>query len=370
MTRTLIVTLIAIAFPALTVSAQSVESLPGTGAAAQLQTPVMTSALAAAAAEQGVRQPGRQPAPPARAPGRTRRRGSMVGYIEDPIVSSKVRIRFEGASDNPSPDRAEFFYAKCGCYRDLPPDNTAYDPNAPGPRPGAASNVNFKQLFVMGEFATSDQLSVFAELPVRWLQPQAFIPNTGGSFEDQTGVGDIRAGAKFGFASDAGQAFTAQLKLFMPTGDAAKGLGTDHWSFEPALLAYRELSDIVTVEGQIALWLPFGGADGVPITRDEKFAGQVFTYGIGPSVTVYQTDRMRIAPVVELVGWHVFGGFQTGIDPPDAEANTVNIKIGGRVSWDRAAGANAGSIYVGYGKALTDAKWYDDILRVEYRVGF
>ena len=75
MTRTLIVTLIAIAFPALTVSAQSVESLRGTGAAAQLQTPVMTSALAAAAAEQGVRQPGRQPAPPAPAPGRTRRRG-------------------------------------------------------------------------------------------------------------------------------------------------------------------------------------------------------------------------------------------------------------------------------------------------------
>jgi hypothetical protein len=28
------------------------------------------------------------------------------------------------------------------------------------------------------------------------------------------------------------------------------------------------------------------------------------------------------------------------------------------------------SIYVGYGHALTDATWYDDIVRLEYRVGF
>ena len=28
------------------------------------------------------------------------------------------------------------------------------------------------------------------------------------------------------------------------------------------------------------------------------------------------------------------------------------------------------SIYFGYGKALTDAKWYDDIVRIEYRHGF
>ena len=59
-----------------------------------------------------------QATPPLGAGG-PRRRGSMVGYIEDPVVSSKVRVRFDIGRHSHTPDRAEFFYAKCGCYRDL-----------------------------------------------------------------------------------------------------------------------------------------------------------------------------------------------------------------------------------------------------------
>src|SRR5260221_10457316 len=101
-----------------------------------------------------------------------RRRGSMVGYIDDAIIGSKVRIRFETALHNRVPDRAEFFYAKCGCYQDLPANNGAHDSNAPGPRPGAANDLNFQQLFLLGEYAFSNHASVFAELPARWIQPQ------------------------------------------------------------------------------------------------------------------------------------------------------------------------------------------------------
>jgi hypothetical protein len=35
----------------------------------------------------------------------------MVGYLEDPVVGSKIRIRFDGGWHDPTPDRAEFFYA-------------------------------------------------------------------------------------------------------------------------------------------------------------------------------------------------------------------------------------------------------------------
>lgn len=80
--------------------------------------------------------------------------------------------------------------------------------------------------------------------------------------------------------------------------------------------------------------------------------------------------------MIELVGWRVLGGFQTG-DPAvtsgpstgfakaaDVAANIVNLKVGARfVIRDMA------SIYVGYGHHLTDATWYDDIFRIEYRVG-
>ena len=87
---------------------------------------------------------------------------------------------------------------------------------------------------------------------------------------------------------------------------------------------------------------------------------------------MYQTAKMRVAPVVELVGWHVIDGFETSTNAdPAAEANTFNIKYGGRISWKGAAdSATGGSFYVGFGHALTDAKWYDDILRVEYRLTF
>jgi hypothetical protein len=121
-------------------------------------------------------------------------------------------------------------------------------------------------------------------------------------------------------------------------------------------------------EGQFAAWAPFGGARGLPTAADSKFAGTVITYGIGPSVVVYERGRTRFAPVVELVGWRVVDGFQTPPAGP-ADPNTVNLKFGGRISWS-SPNDSLGSLYVGYGRALTDARWYEDILRVEYRWSF
>ena len=81
--------------------------------------------------------------------------------------------------------------------------------------------------------------------------------------------------------------------------------------------------------------------------NETKFAGKVFFYGFGPSVVVYQNDALRLAPVVELVGWRVLDGFQT--PPAEAEGtNIVNLKIGGRIE-----GRGGNSFYFGWGKALT-----------------
>ena len=78
---------------------------------------------------------------------------------------------------------------------------------------------------------------------------------------------------------------------------------------------------------------------------------------------MYRNRALRIAPIVELVGWHVQGGFQT--PPADASGtNIVNLKIGVRFVVD------SGSFYAGYGRALTDAVWYTDIVRFEYRYSF
>lgn len=296
-----------------------------------------------------------------------RRRPSVVGYIDDSTIESKVRIRFDTATGTTVPDRAEFLYAKCGCYRDLLHTNPAYDPSAPGPRPGAANGVDYHQLYIEGEVAFDSRVSVFGQIPVRWLEPTSFLPNTGGPFPSATGISDVRGGVKLGL-SDAASPYnlTAKVQLYLPTGDAGKGLGTHHTSVEPSMLFQGELTPTVTLESQVGVWLPIGGAAPLPGTTADHFAGRILYYGIGPSVTVYETSRVRVTPVVELVGWRVLAGNQTKAGGPDdaSGTNIVNIKLGARIGYD------AGSFYVGVGKAITDAKWYDNILRFEYRYTF
>jgi len=315
----------------------------------------------AATAAQSPRRPVFRSTVPRRA---ARRRGSMVGYIDDAIVQSRIRIRFDTAYHNTVPDRAEFFYAKCGCYRDLPRSNAAFDPDAPGPRPGAASDVNFQQLYLEGELALDPRVSVFGQVPIRWLQPQAFVPGTGAGFPNQRGMSDLRVGAKASLLESPTSALVARLQAYFPTGDAARGLGTNHGTVEPSLLLAQDLSPVIAIESQLGVWLPVGGSEPVPTSASGRFAGRVFYYGVGPSVTVYQTDRVRFAPVVELVGWRVQAGNQSAEVTDAAGTNIVNLKFGARLTIDR------GSVYVGYGRALTDATWYDDVLRLEYRYAF
>jgi hypothetical protein len=141
-------------------------------------------------------------------------------------------------------------------------------------------------------------------------------------------------------------------------------MGTDHTSIEPALLFYQGVSDIVAVESQVGVWMPIEGAAPVPTAADGTFAGDVVFYGAGASVAAYVSDRVRFAPVAELVGWRVLNGNQTAAIGDASGINIVNLKLGARTVFE------GGSVYVGYGFALTDNSWYDDILRLEYRVEF
>jgi hypothetical protein len=291
----------------------------------------------------------------------------MVGYISDSDIGSKVRFRADAGFHIDAPDRAEFFYAKCGCYRDLR-NTTAYDSLAPGPGPGNVTDMNFKQVYIHGEYALGERFSAFAVLPFRWVQPQSFAAAPAGSFENQGGIGDVQAGVKFALLNSAANTVTLQVQGYFPTGEARKGLGTDHASVEPSLLLHYGMSDRFAIEGQLGDWHPIGGAAGVPISSSDKFAGDVLFYGIGPSYELYRSanEDWTFTPVIELVGWRVLSGFQTGGAGGDASGtNIVNAKIGARVGWRDEA-----SLYVGYGRALTDASWYDNILRVEYRVVF
>jgi hypothetical protein len=301
-------------------------------------------------------------APTAARPADRKRRGSMVGYIADSSIESYVRVRFDSGFNNKTPDRAEFFYAQCGC-------NSA---TAPGPgAPGAgdlANKLNFQQLGFDVQYAATPRIAVFASIPTRFVQPQSFLgqtfkpplPNT---FVSQSGFGDIRAGVKAAILTDEEKTLTGQFQIYFNSGDAKKGLGTAHGSIDMALLYYQRVAPKVAIESQFGDVHPTGGSTA---PTGASYAGDVLYYGIGPSFEVYRTPRLVFAPVVELVGWHVNGGqVQDSGNLGSASTNIVNLKFGARTTFDE-----RNSIYVGYGHALTDAVWYTDILRIEYRYSF
>jgi hypothetical protein len=298
--------------------------------------------------------------------------GSMVGYIDDAIIGSQVRIRFDDAFDDNFPDRSEFFYAKCRCYRGLPPGPV--DPNAPGPGPGIPSALNFQQLYFNVEYAPVQRFSFFTEVPLRWIQPQGFLttPFNFAPFGNQGGLSDVQAGFKFAMLASSSHYLTFQFRTYFPSGDASKGLGTNHFSIEPSVLYYQRVTDRMSIEAQLGDWHPIGGSAGIPITGSEGFAGDVFTYGIGPSYQLYRGERVRFTPVIELFGWRVLSGFETqpggpvlGAGIETSGTNIVNLKAGVRTSI-----GSRNSFYVGFGQALTHDIWYKHIIRLEYRYSF
>jgi len=300
--------------------------------------------------------------------------GSMVGYVDDAIPGTQLRLRFDAGFNDPFPDRAEFFYGKCGCYRGLPTNNSAYDPNAPGPAPGVARNLNFQQLYLYGEYAppSFSRFSAFFELPFRWIQPQ-FVEDTG-SFPNHGGVSDVSVGLKFAALDTERSTVSLQLKSYLPSGDVSHGLGTGHSSIEPSLLLYHSLSERWTLEGQFGGWVPINGSAGVPTASSSSFAGSILIYGLGVSTQIYHNSSVSLNPVVEVFGWHLLGGFQTQLEPagpvlglaaPQDGTNIVNMKFGLRTTIH-----NHSSIYIGYGRAVTDAAWYKNLLRAEYRYVF
>jgi len=327
-------------------------------------TPSLAAAQEGVVVPQNVAQDRQTPAPARPSDAGSKRRPSMVGYVEDSDIYTGVRVRFDSGWGVSAADRAEFFYAKCGCYRFLPSTNAAWDPNAPGPGPGVVTDLKFQQLQMRGEFAMTPRFSVSGTLPFRFLKPETFAPGTG-SFPNESGVSDLQFGGKYAVISTDQRQVTAMFQFALPSGDSFKGLGTNHWNVEPAVLYQERPTDRVSVEAEFGEVFPTNGSAGVPVFSSQKFSGKVLYYGFGPSFEVYRKGDVAFAPVVEIVGWHVLDGYQTASQSTAGGINIANIKIGGRLLMRRGS-----SIYVGYGHAMTSSSWYDDIFRLEYRVGF
>lgn len=299
---------------------------------------------------------------------------SNVGYIDNAVVGNQFQLRVDRADGVNRPDRAEFFYGKCGCFREV-----GLDPEAPGPTvelagrdpattPFIVNDLKYVDVVVDGELALSGRFSLFAEVTFRFAD-LAFVGN-------ESGIADISVGAKAALVAKDRNYLTFQVRMYVPTGDAERGLGTDHVSLEPALLSYNQLSERVKLEAELRYWIPIDGSSGrgAPgFDEDDDFNGGVIRYGVGLGVDLSPNSPVRFTPVVEVVGWSVLGGLASvstdgtasTFTVDDAEGTTiVNLKAGARFGF-----GESHAIYVGLGIALTGDVWYDNILRVEYRLG-
>jgi hypothetical protein len=266
---------------------------------------------------------------------------SSVGYIDPAIPATQCRLRVDAAWQNVRPTRAEFFYPQGA-------------PGGPGP-PLPETSVDFQDINPYFEYALIPEFSAFIEQRVRFIQ--------GDINGNHAGYGDLTTGFKWALFYGDSSIWTFQLKTYVPTGNPRLGLGTDHVSLEPGLLMFQQLSEQLHLEGEVRYWIPLGGTD---------FAGDVIRYGLGISYRARPPDAIWLAPVAEFVGWTVLDGKETVASSAtdffvkDASGDTiVNVKLGMRLGF-----GDRGTVYAGYGRALTGPTWYKDTVRVELRLGF
>ncbi|HKB38199.1 MAG TPA: hypothetical protein VKD72_17255, partial [Gemmataceae bacterium] len=173
-------------------------------------------------------------------------------YVDSAIPRSEFRVRYDSMWDNNRPDRGEFFYPKCGCLR-FPSAGANFDPSARGPILPETNITNTQEVRSYLEYAFSNRLSTFVEVPIRIINPE--------QNDNTSGLGDIDAGFKYAFVYNENTVLTFQFRTYTPTGDGDKGLGTEHVSLEPALLLYQRLGERANFEAELRDWIATGGSD-------------------------------------------------------------------------------------------------------------
>jgi hypothetical protein len=300
--------------------------------------------------------------------------GGLGGYIDSAVPRSNIRLRYDDAYNMNRPDRAEYFYAQCGCYFFANPNNPHYTKGNRNPAgrafgpPRVESNIlNIQEYSTYVEYAPLVHFSVFVDVPVRYIDPEAN--------NNFTGFGDMNLGFKYAFIAQPDAFYTFQFKTYVPTGANDLGMGTGHPSLEPGILAFQRLSERFYFLGEFRDWIPVNGSNSVTFPN-KAFSGNILNYGLGAFYNIVLTDSFRVAPISEFVGWTVLGGLKTvpfKDDPQSASGDTiVNMKIGVRFGlgeYNRPGGGSQlndrVSFYAGYARALTGDFWYKDMLRLE-----
>jgi hypothetical protein len=276
---------------------------------------------------------------------------SRGGYIENAAPVTQFRLRYDSAYGNNRPDRAEMFYAKCGCFK---------TPDAKGP-PLPETKVDYQEVTPYFEYAVNNRFSMFADIPTRFINPEQNV--------NAAGLSDISFGAKYAFIRTEFRIISLWLRTIAPSGNPNLGLGTGNWWIEPGLLYLEQLSP---------RWQFFGELrNQIHLSRDSDFTGNILRYGLGTSYIVADGRWGYVAPVGEVVGWTMLSGMEADATGQAVSArgdSIVNGKAGVRFGFGETTlgvpYATRSDLYIGYGRALTGEVLYKNMLRVEFRYFF
>ncbi len=270
-----------------------------------------------------------------------------ISFIDTTQPMNNFRLRVDAASNYRQPDRSEYFWAKVG----------QKGPNRePLPNIGETA-VNYQDIRAYLEVG-GPKFSVGTDLPIRVIDPELY-GNSGG-------FGDMNILTKIVFLTGDRWQLTNLLRVYIPSGDAARGLGTGHASIEPGFAWRYKWSDVTYLHGDLKFWVPLGA--------DEVHGGEVLSYGIAMSHVWRDSDCYAVMPTLELVGYSFLDGQVTipgalASDFVDPEG-VFNVHPGVRWVWDKGSdcGIQEFGIFGGFG--VSAETLYENILRAELRWTF
>jgi hypothetical protein len=288
--------------------------------------------------------------------------GGASAYLDNAVPRTLIRLRYAAGYHNNAPGRGEYFYPQFG------------------PARNARQPLSFQEFSTYLEYAPRTDLSLFLDVPTRVIfipagrQPDGRIQPS----QQFSGFSDLRLGFKYALIAQPDAFYTFQLKTYLPTGTGGSGLGTNHASLEPGFLAFQRLSERLYFLGQFTDWIPLHGSlvNDTANPRDpfqgRRFASNVINYGAGLFYNLALSDRRRVAPSAEVVGWTFLGGLKEIAEGrfQSASGDTiVNAKVGlrfGLGDYTRGGPLNDRlNFYAGYSRALTEQILYRNMFRIE-----
>src|SRR5262249_4144607 len=158
------------------------------------------------------------------------------------------------------------------------------------------------------------------------------------------------------------------FKTYIPTGSPGQGLSVGHVSLEPAFLYNLRLGPQTYLQGMTAYWIPISG--------DDVYQANIWhNHWSLNHVLCCPCNGLQLIGTLELTVWKIFGGAYTVTDIGNDTAGTVYVKSASTTILNGGPGIRAvicDKIDVGVGSALsmTGPRWFEEVVRAEFRWRF